>query len=87
MVGEVVLAHAVGRGPVRVRREVAEALRSAEQRWLLTYRIRHKDGEWRWIEATARPFGSSNCTSPRNACFWQYAGQCGIACPLKNGSL
>jgi two-component system cell cycle sensor histidine kinase/response regulator CckA len=44
----------------RVRREVAEALSGESDVNPLTYRIQHRDGSWRWLEATVSPFDTSS---------------------------
>ena len=48
------LVHPEDRG--RIREGAAAALSRAPGAPALTYRIRHRDGSWRWLEATLRPF-------------------------------
>jgi len=44
----------------RVRLETRTALDRPDEAQPLTYRIRHRDGSWRWLEASVRPFCSAS---------------------------
>jgi two-component system cell cycle sensor histidine kinase/response regulator CckA len=44
----------------RVRREGAEALSGQAQARPITFRIQHRSGSWRWLEATVSPFDTAS---------------------------